>query len=97
MEADVLHPKDRILAVERGATTQLTKEGVYDFNADLQVVRVYEGKAIGGHGFYAHGPVTRGSITRSAPLAMRSGGGFARLGGSFGGGGFHGGGGGGHR
>jgi hypothetical protein len=45
VEADVLHPEDRILIVERGATTQLTKEGVYDFNADLQVVRVYEGKA----------------------------------------------------
>ncbi len=45
VEADVLHPEDRILVVERGATTQLIKEGVYDFNADLQVVRVYEGRA----------------------------------------------------
>jgi len=207
VEADVLHPEDRILIVERGATTQLTKQGVYDFNSDLQVVRVYEGRAVvtqgdqhvdlnkdrqvalnqplksrkfdrdavensdplyawsklrseyladatastaqtylvdggswsgagwywnpywamysfipgdgffynpfgfglysplyagyygghfyGGHGFYGRG-YARGSITRSAPLAMRSGGGFARMGGGFGGGGFHGGGGG-HR
>ena len=46
VEADVLHPEDRILIVERGATTQLTKQGVYDFNSDLQVVRVYEGRAV---------------------------------------------------
>ena len=51
---------------------------------------LYGGRFYGGRGFYGH-PAARGSITRSAPLAMRSGGGF-------GGGGFHGGGGGGgHR
>lgn len=215
VEADVLHPEDHIVVVERGANTLLTKEGVYDFNADLQVVRVFEGKATvtqgdrhvdlgkdrqvalnqplkskkfdkdavensdplyawsklrseylsdatastaqtylvdggpwygagwywnpywamysfipgdgffynpfgwglyspfyagfygggfyGGHGFYGHhggfghgGYVARGSMSRSAPLAMRSGG-FGHMGGGFGGGGFHGGGGGGRR
>ena len=45
VEADLLHKEDRILIGERGATTELEKKGVYDFDADNGTVRVYDGKA----------------------------------------------------
>jgi hypothetical protein len=45
VEADFLHPEDRILVSERGATAAIEKKGVYDFNAQTGDVKVYDGKA----------------------------------------------------
>ncbi len=44
VEADLLHKEDRIYIGERNATSELDKKGVYDFDADVPNVRVYDGK-----------------------------------------------------
>jgi hypothetical protein len=44
VEVAEIHPENDLLIVEDGKTTELLKEGVYDFNADLHVVGVLDGK-----------------------------------------------------
>jgi hypothetical protein len=44
VEADLLHKEDRVYIAERNATSELDKKGVYDFDADVPNVRVYDGK-----------------------------------------------------
>lgn len=45
VEADLLHKEDHVRIAERGAITELEKQGIYSFDADRQTVRVYDGKA----------------------------------------------------
>jgi len=45
VEADLLHKEDHVIVAERGATTELEKKGVYDFDADNGTVRVFDGQA----------------------------------------------------
>jgi hypothetical protein len=45
VEVAQLHPENNIVIVEDGAKVRLTKTGLYDFDADHDVVRVYEGQA----------------------------------------------------
>lgn len=46
VEVDQIYKQNDLLVMEDGATTQLQKRGVYDFNADLRVVRVLDGQAL---------------------------------------------------
>jgi len=45
VEVDILHKEDHVQIAERGAITELDKKGVYDFDSDGAVVRVFDGKA----------------------------------------------------
>jgi hypothetical protein len=45
VEVAQLHPENNIVIAEGGAKIRLTKTGFYDFDADHNVVRVYEGQA----------------------------------------------------
>ena len=45
VEVAQLHPENNIVIAEDGAKVRLTKTGFYDFDADHNVVRVYEGQA----------------------------------------------------
>src|ERR1700679_1695380 len=45
VEADQLYPQNRILIDQKGGQTQLIKNGFYEFNADKNTVRTYDGKA----------------------------------------------------
>jgi hypothetical protein len=46
VEVDQIFKQNNLLVLEDGATTQLQKRGVYDFNADLRTVRVLDGQAL---------------------------------------------------
>jgi len=46
VEVDQIFKQNDLRVLEDGATTQLQKRGVYDFNADQRVVRVLEGQAL---------------------------------------------------
>jgi hypothetical protein len=45
VEADQLYPQNRILIDQKGGQTQLIKNGLYEFNADNNTVRTFDGKA----------------------------------------------------
>jgi hypothetical protein len=45
VEADQLYPQNRILINQKNGQTQLLKNGLYEFNADDNTVRTFEGKA----------------------------------------------------
>lgn len=45
VEADYLHKEDHVLVAERGATAELDKKGIYDFDANNGDIRVFDGKA----------------------------------------------------
>jgi hypothetical protein len=45
VEADQLYPQNRILIDQKGGQTQLLKNGFYEFNADKDTVRTFDGKA----------------------------------------------------
>jgi hypothetical protein len=45
VEADQLYPQNRILIDQRGGQTQLLKNGLYEFNADNNTMRTFDGKA----------------------------------------------------
>jgi hypothetical protein len=45
VEADIVHKEDHIVVAERGATAELDKKGVYDFNANAGTIRVFDGQA----------------------------------------------------
>jgi hypothetical protein len=45
VEADQLYPQNRILINQRGGQTQILKNGLYEFNADNNTVRTFDGKA----------------------------------------------------
>jgi hypothetical protein len=45
VEVDLLYKEDHIRIAERGGITELETKGIYAFNADLQTVQVYDGKA----------------------------------------------------
>jgi hypothetical protein len=45
VEVAELHPENNIVIAEDGAKVRLTKTGLYDFDADGDLVRVYQGKA----------------------------------------------------
>jgi len=44
-EVAELHPENNVVIVEDGAKVRLTKTGFYDFDADRNIVRVYQGQA----------------------------------------------------
>jgi hypothetical protein len=44
-EVAELHPENNVVIVEDGAKVRLTKTGFYDFDADHDIVRVYQGQA----------------------------------------------------
>ena len=44
-EVAELHPENNVVIVEDGAKVRLTKTGLYDFDADRNIVRVYQGQA----------------------------------------------------
>jgi hypothetical protein len=44
-EVAELHPENNVVIVEDGAKVRLTKTGFYDFDADHDIVRVYQGEA----------------------------------------------------
>ena len=46
VEVAEIHPQNDLRIQEDGATTQLLKSGIYDFDADHDQVRVYDGKAV---------------------------------------------------
>jgi len=45
VEADQLYSQNRILIDQKGGQTQLIKNGLYEFNADNNTVRTFDGKA----------------------------------------------------
>jgi hypothetical protein len=45
VEVAELHPENNIVIAEDGAKVRLTKTGLYDFDADGDLIRVYQGKA----------------------------------------------------
>jgi hypothetical protein len=45
VEADQIYPQNRILIDQKGGQTQLLKNGLYEFNADNNTVRTFDGKA----------------------------------------------------
>jgi hypothetical protein len=45
VEADQLYPQNRILIDQKGGQTQILKNGLYEFNADNNTVRTFDGKA----------------------------------------------------
>src|SRR5258707_4494650 len=45
VEVAELHPQNNIVIAEDGAKIRLTKTGLYEFDADHNVVRVYQGQA----------------------------------------------------
>jgi len=45
VEADQLYPQNMILIDQKGGQTQLLKNGLYEFNADNNTVRTFDGKA----------------------------------------------------
>jgi len=45
LEVDELHPQNDVKIAEDGVTTHIVKTGLYDFDADLNLVRVVNGKA----------------------------------------------------
>jgi hypothetical protein len=45
VEADQLYPQNRILIDQKGGQTQILKNGLYEFNADANTVRAFDGKA----------------------------------------------------
>src|SRR6266404_2618939 len=45
VEIAELHPENNIVVAEDGAKIRLTKTGLYDFDADHSLVRVYQGEA----------------------------------------------------
>src|SRR5215469_8811556 len=45
VEVDELHPQNDIKIAEDGVTTRIVKTGLYDFDADHNLVRVVDGKA----------------------------------------------------
>jgi hypothetical protein len=44
VEVAELHPENNVVIVEGGARARLTKTGFYDFDADHDIVRVYQGQ-----------------------------------------------------
>ena len=44
-EVAELHPENNVVIVEDGAKVRLAKTGLYDFDADHDIVRVYQGQA----------------------------------------------------
>jgi hypothetical protein len=49
IEIAELHPQNNLMIVQRGDTVRLTKTGLYEFDADNDQIRVYEGEAIVRH------------------------------------------------
>jgi len=45
VEADQLYPQNMILINQKGGQTQILKNGLYEFNADANTVRTFDGKA----------------------------------------------------
>jgi hypothetical protein len=45
VEVAELHPENNVVIAEDGAKVRLTKTGLYDFDADHDLVRVYQGQA----------------------------------------------------
>ena len=45
IEVDEIHPENRLDIVDAGVTTQLVKNGYYEFNADQPTAMVFDGKA----------------------------------------------------
>src|SRR5260370_25663084 len=45
VEVAELHGQNNLIVVEHGDTVRLLKTGLYDFDADRNIVRVYEGQA----------------------------------------------------
>ncbi len=45
LEADQLYPQNRILIDQKGGQTQILKNGLYEFNADNNTMRTFDGKA----------------------------------------------------
>jgi hypothetical protein len=45
VEADQLYPQNRILIDQKGGQTQIVKNGLYEFDADANTVRTFDGKA----------------------------------------------------
>src|SRR6202022_733759 len=48
VEVAELHEQNNLIIVEHGDTVRLLKTGLYEFDADHNLVRVYQGKADGG-------------------------------------------------
>lgn len=46
VEVDQISPENRVTMVDNGITTQLEKKGIYEFNAQMPLVQVYDGKAV---------------------------------------------------
>lgn len=46
VEADHLYSQNRILIDQKGGQTQIVKNGLYEFNADDNTVRTFDGKAV---------------------------------------------------
>src|SRR6266850_7273166 len=49
VEVAELHEQNNLIIVEHGDTERLLKTGLYDFDADRNLLRVYEGKAVVRH------------------------------------------------
>ncbi|MGA2273872.1 MAG: hypothetical protein ABSH00_09980 [Bryobacteraceae bacterium] len=46
VEVDEIRPENNVRVVEHGSSTQLLKAGLYDFDADHGLVRVFDGEAL---------------------------------------------------
>src|SRR5712664_1009048 len=49
VEVAELHPQNNLIVVQHGDTERLLKTGLYDFDADRNLFRVYEGEAVVRH------------------------------------------------
>lgn len=46
VEADQIYPQNRILIDQKNGQTQIVKNGLYEFNAETNTVRTFDGKAL---------------------------------------------------
>jgi hypothetical protein len=46
VEVAEIHPENNLVITERGGTVRILKTGLYEFDADHSLVRVYEGEAV---------------------------------------------------
>src|SRR6267143_1090940 len=70
VEVAELHPQNNLIVVQHGDTERLLKTGLYDFDADRNLFRVYEGEAVVRQG--NRDITVKGSISScSAPADRR--------------------------
>jgi hypothetical protein len=70
VEADQIYPQNRILIDQKGGQTQLLKNGLYEFNADNNTVRTFDGRAAVYPGDNLQGDVKPVDVKGGRQLAL---------------------------